>query len=212
MPSRFNTSPLLATIASKRNGLEPNQGAEPREARRMVELPAVALLGDGSAVNVRVLDLSYNGCRIESALALLPGVQFTLSVLGLGKMPANVRWYSDGFAGLSFRSEPIELITETPRQDERISLQAQIHLRRSGRKKYSVMTMDVSCSGCRVEFIDHPSVGERHYVKFDGLNALEAEVRWVEGLTAGLEFVRKIYPPVFELVLIKLGHRSVQSN
>ncbi len=192
-------------MALKQDVLEPCQRpARLREARRNVKLPAVALLGDGSAVSVTVLDLSYDGCRIESELALLPGVQFTLSVLGLGKMPANVRWYSNGFAGLSFRPEPIESTTETPRQHERVSLEAKILLRRTGRKNYFVQTMDVSPAGCRVDFVDRPSVGERHWVKFDGLDALEGEVRWVEGFSAGLEFIRPIYPAVFELLLAKL--------
>jgi hypothetical protein len=36
-----------------------------------------------------------------------------------------------------------------------------------------------------VEFVDRPSVGERHWVKFDGLDGLEAEVRWVSGSRPG---------------------------
>ncbi len=170
-----------------------------------MDLPAVALLSDGSLVNVSVVDLSYDGCRIESALALLPGVQFTLSVLGLGKMPAYVRWCSDGFAGLAFRPEPIELAAETARQHDRRSLKAEILLRRTGKKNYYVQTSDVSPSGCKVEFVDRPLVGELHWVRFEGLEALEAEVRWVVGFSAGLKFVRPIYPPVFELLLARLG-------
>ncbi len=175
-----------------------------REARREVKLPAVALLGDGAAFTVTVLDLSYDGCRIESELVLLPGVRFTLSVLGLGKMPANVRWYANGFAGLSFRPDPIEPAAETPRQHERVALEAKILVRRAGRKNYLVQTSDLSPFGCRIEFVDRPSSGERHWVKFDCLEAIEGEVRWVEGFGAGLEFVRPIYPAVFELMLAKL--------
>jgi len=119
-------------------------------------------------------------------------------------MTADVRWYSDGFAGLSFRPEPIEPTTEKPRQHERASLEAKILLRRTGRKNYFVQTVNVSPSGCRVDFVDRPSVGERHWVKFDGLDALEGEVRWVLGFSAGLEFIRPIYPAVFELLLAKL--------
>ncbi|MCY7338575.1 MAG: PilZ domain-containing protein [Sphingomonas bacterium] len=192
-------------MALSEDVFEPNQKPKrPRKLRRNVELPAVAILGDGSVASVTVLNLSYDGCRIKSALALLPGVQFTLSVLGLGKMPANVRWYTDGVAGLSFRPEPIEPAAETPRQHKRVSLKAQILVRRSGRKNYFVQTSNVSPSGCRVEFVDRPSVGERHWVKFDGLDVLEAEVRWVERFSAGVKFIRPIYPAVFELLLARL--------
>ena len=204
MPADFQTLPIL-TMALTQDIIEPCQGpAKLREARRNVKLPAVAILGDGSAVSVTVLNLSYDGCRIGAPFVLSPGAQFTLSVLGLGKMQAYVRWYSDGFAGLSFSPEPIEPTTETPRQHERASLEAKILVRRTGRKNYFVQTTDVSPAGCRVEFVDRPSVGERHWIKFDGLDALEGEVRWVEGFSAGLEFIRPIYPAVFELLLARL--------
>lgn len=177
----------------------------PREQRREVELPAVALFSDGSPVRVTVLDLSYDGCRIATTLAMLPGIHFNLSVLGLGRMAANVRWYANGFAGVSFRSEPAELDPRTPRKDERKALNAKVLLRRAGRKNYEVQATDLSPSGCKVEFVDRPLVAECHWIKFANLDALEAEVRWVNGHTAGLEFVRPIYPAVFELLLAKLG-------
>lgn len=177
-----------------------------RKPRREVALPAVALLCDGSPVSVTVLDLSYDGCKIESALALMPGVHFTLSVLGLGRMPAYVRWYANGFAGLSFSSDPIQYAaTETPRQHLRAALKAKIMVRRSGRQSYAVQTTDLSPSGCCVEFVDRPSEGERTWIKFDGLDAIEGEVRWIKGFSAGLQFVRPIYPAVFELLLAKLS-------
>lgn len=177
---------------------------DPREPRRKVDLPAVLLFADNATVCVSVLDLSYDGCRIDCSLALLPGLTLTLSVLGLGKMPAYVRWYSNGFAGLSFRPEPIELVEETPREHERINLRAQILLRRSGVKGFYVDTTDISPTGCRVEFVERPSVGDRHWIKFEGLDALESTVRWVKGFNAGIEFNRAIYLPVFELLLARL--------
>ncbi len=204
MPTGFRNSSIL-TMALKQDIIEPCLGpAKLREVRRNVKLPAVAILGDGSAVSVTVLNLSYDGCRIGVPFILLPGTQFTLSVLGLGKMLAYVRWYTHGFAGLSFSPEPIEPTTETPRQYERAALEAKILVRRTGRKNYFVQTTDVSPAGCRVDFVDRPSVGERHWIKFDGLDAVEGEVRWVQDFSAGMEFIRPIYPAVFELLLAKL--------
>jgi hypothetical protein len=177
---------------------------QPRQTRRCVTLPAVGLFGDGSAGCMTIVDLSYDGCKIKSDVAMTPGSQFNLSVRGLGKIPASVRWSDEGFAGLSFQDEPIESTSKTPRQHERASLTAQVLLRRSGRNNYHVQTLDLSPSGCRINFVDRPSVGERHWIKFDGMEALEAEVRWVEGFCAGLGFVRPIYPAVFELLLVQL--------
>jgi len=204
MPANFQSLPSPIT-ALKQDVLEPGQRrGRPRDVRRNLKLPAAAHFDDGSTCSVTVLDLSYDGCKIELAPPLSPGVQFTLSVLGLGKMPVNVRWNCNGFAGLSFRPDPIEPAPEKPRQHERASLIAKILLRRSGRKNYYVQTDDVSPSGCKVQFVDRPSMGEKHWVKFEGMDALEGEVRWVEGFSAGLEFIRPIYPAVFELLLAKL--------
>lgn len=175
-----------------------------REIRREVSLPAFVLLEDGNTLSVKVLNLSYDGCRINAGLPLRAGVQITLSVLGLGVMPAYVRWVSGEFSGLCFSAEAIKAADKTPRENERVSLEARVSLRRAGRKNFFVHTTDLSASGCKVEFVDRPSVGERHFIKFDGLDALEAEVRWVKGFSAGVEFVRPIYPPVFELLLMRL--------
>ena len=196
-------APALRTTAPA-DGVEAGKHQCARDARRAVKLPGVALLGEASAISVSVLDLSYDGCRAETTVVLLPGTYFTLSVLGFGKIPASVRWYSNGFAGLLFSPDPIEPATETPRQHERASLKAKIRVRRAGQKNYIVETSDFSPSGCRIEFVDRPSTGERHWIKFDGLDAIEAEVRWVEGFSAGLNFVNPIYPSVYDLLLTKL--------
>ena len=207
MTSKARKTPTLVLSA---DALSPDiaspvlSSGRSRKGRRKVTLPAAALFDDGSASSVMVLDLSYDGCKVESALALLPGMQFTLSVLGLGKMPATVRWYCNGFAGLSLGPEPVQLSPDKPRQHQRAALKAKILVRRSGRKNYYVQTVDVSPSGCKIDFVDRPLVGERHWVKFEGLDALEGEVRWVEGFSAGLKFIRPIYPAVFELLLAQL--------
>ena len=62
----------------------------------------------------------------------------------------------------------------------------------------------MSPSGCRVEFVDRPPVGERQWVKFKGLDAIEAEVSWLEGSSAGLHFLRPIHRAVFELLVARL--------
>jgi hypothetical protein len=194
-------SGLPVEVGQEGHDLNPKQV---RPARRSVMLPAVGLFSDGSASCMTIVDLSYDGCKVKSDVAMTPGAQFSLSVRGLGKIPANIRWSDKGLAGLSFRDEPVESTTESPRQHERASLDAQVLLRRGGRNNYHVQTLDLSPTGCRINFVDRPSVGERHWIKFDGMEALEGEIRWVNGFCAGLNFVRPIYPAVFELLLARL--------
>jgi len=42
-------------------------------------------------------------------------------------------------------------------------------------------------------------------VKFDGIEAMDAEVCWLEGFTAGLRFVRPMHPAVFDLLVERLA-------
>jgi hypothetical protein len=58
--------------------------------------------------------------------------------------------------------------------------------------------------GCRIEFIERARPGEMLWVKFEGLDSLEAAVRWADGFYGGVEFARPIYPAVFELLLARL--------
>jgi hypothetical protein len=53
--------------------------------------------------------------------------------------------------------------------------------------------------------IEQPREGELMLIKFDGLEALEAEACWVDGPRAGLRFGKSIHPAVFELLLTRLA-------
>jgi hypothetical protein len=92
----------------------------------------------------------------------------------------------------------------SPRRSERVPLDAIIALRRPGQISYRVKVFDVSLHGCRVEFVEKPQIDEQLWVKFDGLNALEAEVCWIEGFSAGVNFVKPIHPAVFERLIATL--------
>jgi hypothetical protein len=85
-----------------------------------------------------------------------------------------------------------------PRRADRVALTAEVGLRRAGVKGFRVHVFDVSETGCKIEFIELPAVGERVWVKFDRLEALEGTVRWVENHVGGVEFERPLYKPVFE--------------
>jgi hypothetical protein len=97
---------------------------------------------------------------------------------------------------------PSHLISE--RRSDRVPLNAFVSLRRSGQLNYRVRVFDASLHGCRVEFVERPKVDEQLWVRFEGLQPLEAEVCWVEGSTAGLNFLQPIHPAVFASVVAGL--------
>ena len=187
---------------------KPHIGITPlsqRDLRRTVALAGFGVLEGGETFSLSVLDLSYNGCRIETELALLPGTKFRISVLGLGRAAeVIVRWFKEGFAGLEFYPEAEVVVPQTPRSHERAPLEAELSLRRSGRKGYIANLFDLTPKGCRVEFIEKPRRGEKIWAKIDSFDPIEATVRWVDGFYGGLEFVRPIYPAVFDLLLARL--------
>jgi hypothetical protein len=92
----------------------------------------------------------------------------------------------------------------SPRRSERVSLDAQVSLRRSGQLNYQVRVSDASLHGCRVEFVERPQLEELVWVKFEGIAPIEAEICWVEGVHAGLNFARPIHAAVFEQILHRL--------
>lgn len=91
-----------------------------------------------------------------------------------------------------------------PRQASRVSLAGEVSLRRAGQMQYQVSVFDVSEHGCKVEFVEKPRLDEHVWLKFDGLEALEATVCWVDGFAVGLEFARPIHPAVFDLLIARL--------
>lgn len=52
--------------------------------------------------------------------------------------------------------------------------------------------------------MERPNLDEIVWVKFEGLEALEAMVCWVRGFEVGLEFEKPIHSAVFDLLLSKL--------
>jgi hypothetical protein len=96
----------------------------------------------------------------------------------------------------------------TPRKGARTGLAAEVSLRRSGQHNYRANVFDVSEHGCRVEFVERPDLDEVVWVKFEGLEALEATVCWVDDFAVGLEFQRPMYPPVFDMLVNRLKNAN----
>ena len=91
-----------------------------------------------------------------------------------------------------------------PRKSSRVTLSAEVILRRIGQGSYRVKIFDVSLHGCKAEFVERPKLDETVWVKFDNLEALEAMVCWVRGFEVGLEFQRSIHPAVFDMLVQRL--------
>ena len=175
-----------------------------RSERRAVRMRGFCVLEDGATHEIFVLDLSYEGCGIETPVPLEPGQAIKLSVLRRGAIDAVVRWYRDGKAGLAFVPVEPEAKAHAPRRSERIALAADISLRRIGRSTFRINVTDLSPEGCKVLLVERPAKDERVLVKFDGLEVLEADVCWVDNFTAGLSFEKPMHPAVFDLLIERL--------
>jgi hypothetical protein len=176
-----------------------------RLERRPVRMRGYIIMGDRTHHEIHLLDLSYEGCGIETAAELEPGQAVKLSILQRGAIDAVVRWCRGDKAGLAFVPPAAEAKKHWPRRSQRVALSAEVTLRRLGYASFSVTVTDASPDGCKVELVERPAEGERVLVKFDGLEPLESEVCWVEGFTAGLKFARPMHPAVFDLLVERLG-------
>ena len=181
--------------------------ASPRQrerARRSVELTGYVSRADGSTTAIQMLDLSYDGCRIGVDADLLAGERITISVPERGAIEAEVRWAKEGMAGLAFLPAAEETRLHVPRKNERVRVTAEVQLRRPGLTNFRVRIFDVSPAGCRIEFVDRPRANDRVWVKFDGLETLDAAVCWVDGFMAGVSFLKQLHPAVFDMLLTRL--------
>jgi hypothetical protein len=95
-----------------------------------------------------------------------------------------------------------------PRSHDRLTVEGEVALRRSGQLNYRVRLYDLSPDGCKAEFVERPEVDEQLWIKFDDLGAIEAEVRWMVGQTAGIRFVRPIHPAVFDALAARLSAQA----
>ena len=93
----------------------------------------------------------------------------------------------------------------TPRKTARTAVAAEATLRRAGHPHYRVNIYDASEYGCKVEFVERPTLDEIVWVKFDWLDALEAHVCWIDGSAVGLEFQRPMHPAVFAMLVKRLA-------
>lgn len=73
-----------------------------RNDRDRVSLDGSVRLADGREVAVSVVDLSRDGCRIESEETLTIGEEIVVSAPAVGTVAGTVRWSLFGTAGVRF--------------------------------------------------------------------------------------------------------------
>lgn len=175
-----------------------------RRERRPVAMRGFVDRENGTTVDVRLLDLSYEGCGVECLVPLTEGEAVKLTVMRRGVIEARVCWVEVGRAGLVFNTDVAAQRRYRARRFQRCSLIAEISMRRPGKLNHRVHVFDISPDGCKVELTDIPAFQEQVLIKLDGIESLDAEVCWLEGACAGLRFARSIHPAVFDLLLERL--------
>ena len=81
-------------------------GSERRTSRRFrTSEPACVLVSDNS-LHCRLTDISEGGAQIEGQLPLETGSSFTLGVIDMPELPAQVVRRQDGVYGVRFQSSP----------------------------------------------------------------------------------------------------------
>lgn len=156
-------------------------------------------LPSGATGRAKVLDLSYDGCRIETDVPLAAGQTVKLGVVGREAVHCEVRWFDKGTAGLKFTSAPAE--AKQRRLVERTPVAATVTIRRIGSVRYRANLLDLSPDGCKLEFVVRPAINEILAIKFAGIDTVYAHVIWTEDLWAGARFRHPLHPAVFDLLL-----------
>jgi hypothetical protein len=180
-----------------------------RRDRRAVDLQGFAVVSGARTIGVTLVNLTYDGCCVESDIDMEPGQSIRLNVPSCGSIEAEVRWSRNGQAGLQFRPAVERPRERQPRATPRISVDAEVLQRRQGQPNYRVHLYDLSRKGCQAEFVERPRVGDHVWIKFEGLESLDAEVCWAEGFRAGLKYVNPIHPAVFDLLIKRFNQAAL---
>jgi len=93
---------------------------------------------------------------------------------------------------------------DVPRHAQRLSLTADIYLRKSGYQKSGVVLLDVSPVGCKVELPERVAQGQAVWVTLPGLQPIEARVAWVHNWESGLRFIDPIHSAVFDALVLRM--------
>ena len=98
-----------------------------------------------------------------------------------------------------FTADLVSPSATTPRRAERRPVSAPAQCRR-GSSRETVDVLDLSLAGARLRAVAPLRTGYTIWLKLPGIEAQEARVVWTVGFESGCEFLRPLYPAVFETV------------
>jgi len=88
-----------------------------REPRHRLMRRAIASLG-GEPVELKLRNISSMGALVECGVAVSPGTELTIDIVGVGPVRALVRWAQSGKFGVQFERE-FDLARLAPKQEKR---------------------------------------------------------------------------------------------
>ena len=169
----------------------------------------------GRIIDVTITELFANGCIVETPEDLQPDENVQLSILGSAAEQACVASSKDGLAELRFERSDSAGSTRQARPVLRgCRWLAKFHFRRASQSLLPTSrcsTRRTWGAAASISISVH-WIGERLWVKFDGVDWLEAEVCWIAGPKVGLSFARPIHPAVFNLMVKRLPRRRTTVN
>jgi hypothetical protein len=120
-------------------------------------------------------------------------------------LPPKVQAYLTG------RPAPVaaEASAEVPeggerRRCDRVTLAANIVVRRLGGFNFEVELKDISASGCKVVLPEACEIGDPVIARLPRIEPLGSRVSWADGMTTGVQFLTVIHPAVFDSLLTRL--------
>jgi hypothetical protein len=81
------------------------QGWIPRNERVAININAIAQRSDDTKVSVRLVNMSFKGCEMTAVDPFEVGERVRIQIDRQGFIEAEVRWSSDGRAGVEFLCE-----------------------------------------------------------------------------------------------------------
>ena len=92
------------------------------------------------------------------------------------------------------------------RRCSRVKTSSAVLLRRIGGFNFNLALEDISAGGCRVEMLDPSEVGDPVVARLPQLEPLGSRICWTKGATAGVEFLTRIHPAVFDMLVSRLSN------
>jgi len=85
----------------------------------------------------------------------------------------------------------------------RVSIRASV--REAGSTRVDIDVVDLSATGFRFESLYGFAIGARVFLALPTLSPLEAVVTWRNNMAFGCQFIRPLYPAVFEMIATRFG-------